>query len=576
MKNQMLWPLFKIFSSNNFSFGMFLENFKKGIKGILKNLLYIALLIYFAVAAGGLFILIMSRIGNGLLNSGDIDKMPVFIMFAALAAVMFFGFIAAATNYYTGSGEEQFLSMPLTPVEIFGAKVGVTAVSDLILGAAIMLVGGIIYGIKASLLTNPLFYVGLLVTILAVEALAVFVIYALLLLFLNLIPKLRNRSILTSLATVLLLCFVFTYSIYSSKLSMLLDQDDGSAALFVQLIRIWTEKVPALMFFADAISGKIVPIIVMAAIFAVIVFVFIPLGAPFYIRSLNGFSDVKTKKITKEKAQDVLNKELKTNSVFHTLLVRDVRTIFREPSFFGNGPLMILLVPVMFLISFTVSFAAAKGSGIAEVRAMMVSMFTEQMSPEGLETVKYFFTVIIAGVCIFMGNCANIASTSFSREGKAIYDLKAMPIPEDTIVLVKFWHALIYCIASIVIIFLFFVGLVKFLYIPFTTADILSMTLKYSVLTLLASFVLIFIEMFIDTVNPKLQWENPTAAFKQNMNAVVSTFITMGFIALMVLLIFLLPKNNLGLLIVSAIMLVIAAPLGVLYFKYAVKKIPKM
>jgi hypothetical protein len=82
--------------------------------------------------------------------------------------------------------------------------------------------------------------------------------------------------------------------------------------------------------------------------------------------------------------------------------------------------------------------------------------------------------------------------------------------------------------------------------------------------------------MFIDTVNPKLQWENPTAAFKQNMNAVVSTFIVMGFIALMVLLIFVLPKNNIGFLIVAAIMLVIAAPLGVLYFKYAVKKIPKM
>ena len=122
MKNQMLWPLFKIFSSNSFSFGMFLENFKKGIKGILKNLLYIALIIYFIVVAGGMFILVMTRIGNGLVNSGDIEKMPVFIMFAALAAVMFFGFIAAATNYYTGSGEEQFLSMPLNPVEISGLR----------------------------------------------------------------------------------------------------------------------------------------------------------------------------------------------------------------------------------------------------------------------------------------------------------------------------------------------------------------------------------------------------------------------------------------------------------------------
>ena len=137
-----------------------------------------------------------------------------------------------------------------------------------------MLVGGIIYGIKAGLVTHPLFYVGLIITTFTVEAIAVFVIYALLLLFLNVIPKLRNRTILTSLATVLLLCFVFAYSIFSSRLSMLMDQEDASTAIFVQLIRVWSEKVPVLMFFADAISGKIVPILVMAAIFAVIVFAF--------------------------------------------------------------------------------------------------------------------------------------------------------------------------------------------------------------------------------------------------------------------------------------------------------------
>jgi len=575
MKNQNLWPLFKIFASNSFSFGVFLENFKKGIKGILKNLLYIALIIYFIVFAGGLFVKIMTNVGNSLVSSGDIEKMPVFIIFASLMAVLFFGFIAASTNYYTGAGEEQFLAMPLNHVEIFGAKVAVTAVSDLLLGAAIMLAGGIIYGIKAALVTKPLFYLGLFVTILAVEAIAVLIIYGLLLLFLNLIPKLRNRTVLTSLATVLLLCFVFCYSMFSTRITSTLENTSQTSALLVEIIRAWCSKLPFLMFFADAISGKILPILVMLAIFALIVFAIIPLLSPLYIRSLNGFSDVKAKKITKEKARDVLQHELKSNSIFHTLLVRDVRTVFREPSFFGNGPLMIILVPVMFIISFLVGLGAAKGAGISAGQQMMKDTFAK-MGPEEFESIKYILTVIIAAVCIFMGNCANIASTSFSREGKAIYDLKAMPIKNDTIALVKFWHAFIYCLASILIIFLFFIGIIKLFAIPFTAADIFYITLKYALLTVTASLVITFIEMFIDTVNPKLQWENPTAAFKQNMNAVVSTFIVMGFIVLGVFLVIVLPKNNLGFLAINGIFIVIAGPLGYGYFKYAGKKIPKM
>ena len=71
-------------------------------------------------------------------------------------------------------------------------------------------------------------------------------------------------------------------------------------------------------------------------------------------------------------------------------------------------------------------------------------------------------------------------------------------------------------------------------------------------------------------------WETPTAAFKQNVNAVVSSFISMGVVAIFVVLIFIMPKNTIGMLLIIAIFAVISAPLGYFYFKYAVKKIPKM
>ena len=184
--------------------------------------------------------------------------------------------------------------------------------------------------------------------------------------------------------------------------------------------------------------------------------------------------------------------------------------------------------------------------------------------------------MIIAAIAIFMGNCTNVASTSFSREGKALYDLKAMPIECDTIVFVKFWHAFMYCIIAVVIIALYFIGAVALLNIPLTAGEICTMLIEACIIALLVSLVLIFTEMFIDTVNPKLQWENPTAAFKQNVNAVVSSFISMGVVAIFVVLMIFLPKTGLGMFLIGGIFAVIAAPLGFLYFRYAVKRIPRM
>lgn len=575
MKNNTLWPLFKILASNNFSIGTFFEGFKKGIKGILKNILIIILILYFIVVAGGMYITVMNLLGNGLVNSGDIEKMPVVIIFAAFCLVLFFGFISAATNYYTGSGEEQFLSMPLKPLDIFGAKAGVTAITDASLGAVVVIVGSVIYGMKAGLLTKPLFYVGMLLTTCAIVSICLFLIYTLMILALLICPKLRKRNILTGLATVLVFVFVCCYSFLSSQLSMMLDLNEGAAAPLVQTIRLWVNKVPFLMIFADAISGKILPMLLMLAMSLVFIFGIVPLFAPLYIKTLNGFSDIKSKKISKQKAQDVINKNVKTNSVFSTLFTRDLRTMFREPSFFANGPLMLIILPVIMLLSGGISFFMASKENLSAVMNQLQLIFL-QIEPEEMISIKHYTTLIFAAIAIFMGNCTNVASTSFSREGKAMYDLKAMPIECDTIVLVKFWHAFMYCIIAVVIIAIYFVAGVLLLGFPLTAGEVVSIIIKAGIIALLVSLVLIFTEMFIDTVNPKLQWENPTAAFKQNVNAVVSSFISMGLVGIFVVMMIFLPKNTLGMLTIGGVFAVIAAPLGFLYFRYAVKRIPKM
>ena len=94
---------------------------------------------------------------------------------------------------------------------------------------------------------------------------------------------------------------------------------------------------------------------------------------------------------------------------------------------------------------------------------------------------------------------------------------------------------------------------------------------------LFRSLLLIFIDMFIDTANPKLNWETPMAASKQNFNVLWSMLLSMITVALViVLVIFVLPKKSLFLVILSIIYVIISAPVGAAYFKYAEKRLKDM
>ena len=175
------------------------------------------------------------------------------------------------------------------------------------------------------------------------------------------------------------------------------------------------------------------------------------------------------------------------------------------------------------------------------------------MSPEHVQMAEYIVVLVGAGMSIFIGNSSSIAATSFSREGKGLYDLKAMPIENRTIALVKVWHAFLYIGLAIIITIIALTALWLCLEVPVTPAEFGKMIFLVALLTVSVSLVLVFIDMFLDTANPKLTWETPIAAFKQNLNAVLAVFISLGVVGVFVVLAIFLPKTITGASIISVI-----------------------
>ena len=574
----MLYKLYKILNSGSNTFSGIFEGFKKGPKGILKSIFLILVMLYVFGVMIGMYTVYMVGTYKYLAASGNQQLMPLVTMLVAIAVIMFFGFTSVASTYYTGTGEEFLMSLPLTPGQFFGAKFAVSFVSDAIMGVGMFAISSFVYGYNEGLLTNPLFYLGFLVCAIAFSVTSVFIIYLLFVVILYFIPALRKKKLLTIVATILVLVFCMFYGLMNSSVSLSFSNPEfvndkiGSS---IDKISGFGAKTPVFIYIAGALNGKIIPILILAALSALILFVLVPLIGNMYIKSLNGFSDVKSKKITAEKAEEVISKDVRSVSVFHALFMRDYRNVVREPAFFSNGPLFVYLFPVIFIISFSIGFIFS-GHGVGELIASLRQGVSE-LNPDFYEPIKYYATLISAAFTIFSGTFANLATTSFSREGKSLNDLKAMPVKFDMIVKVKFWHAMLYVGIADVISILILIIVYNVLAFPITVGEFLLICIMMTVLAAAVSTLLIFIDMFIDTANPRLNWETPMAASKQNLNVLWSMLLSMITIALVVILvIFALPQKLISLVILSLIYVIISAPVGAGYFRYAEKRLKEM
>ncbi len=122
----------------------------------------------------------------------------------------------------------------------------------------------------------------------------------------------------------------------------------------------------------------------------------------------------------------------------------------------------------------------------------------------------------------FLGSSTSIACTSVSRDAKILPWIKALPVSPFEYFVAKLLHAEIFsglgalvgCVASRIVL----------------RTGLLDLTLGL-VLALLFSTAFNMGGLWLDTAYPRLRWDNPVAAMKQNPNAVIVILGAMGLLA---------------------------------------------
>jgi ABC-2 type transport system permease protein len=177
----------------------------------------------------------------------------------------------------------------------------------------------------------------------------------------------------------------------------------------------------------------------------------------------------------------------------YQLLKRHILIILKQPTFMLNTLFSLIVPLIMFAImSFTGEFS--------------LEMLT---SPQVQPYMLLIFTGIITSPAII----ANISSTAITREGQAFWETRVLPVSVQENIRYRVLTTIFLNLTGSAILLS-----VSLFLLPVT----LKMVLLGSLFCLFLTLFLATIDIIVNIYRPMLDWTNPTAAVKNNLNVMIS------------------------------------------------------
>ncbi|PKL05810.1 MAG: hypothetical protein CVV53_07550 [Spirochaetae bacterium HGW-Spirochaetae-9] len=484
-----------------------------------------------------------------LLNAATTASVLVFIL----------AFMMALSMFSMAGIESGFLVLPFTPRDLLAAKMALVYVTEAVAGAFVLIVAMVIYGIREG---SPLmFYLNGLLTALVLPLLPTALSYLILIPLMKASKVFRSRTFILYVGGFIGMAFALGFNLYIQS-SLAKMSDPTQLALFANpdsfISRFGRSWIPSWLAWkalsgASGISGFLAVMGNAALGLGGCAAVVGLLGKP-YIQSLQAFSEstFSGKKFSMSGKGRFGRRFFEKRPAMFSLLAREVTLMNREPMYLINGPFVVILMPLLMVIVFLAQRSVLE-EAMAGVRPFLAGPGTY---------------LLPAAMGAFLGSSTSIACTSVSRDAKALPWVKSLPITPLAYFSAKLLHAELFSILGTV------VGCAAG---AFLLATSIVDVLVAAILSLLFGTAFNMGGLLLDTAFPRLRWDNPIAAMKQNVNAVVAILGAMGLIAGMAgLSLWLkLPRYGYALLYGAILALPIAAWLR-LYPAFAEKRYGKM
>jgi ABC-2 type transport system permease protein len=481
---------------------------KKRKKTITKWLLILLLI----VGLGSSFSFPLGLLFNEMYDLlAKIDQQGVLLTLAVAGvslAVFIFGIFYVLAVFYFAKDVELLLPLPLKPSQILGAKFITVLVYEYITELLILLPALVVFGVKSG--AGILYYLYGLLLFLVIPIVPLVLASLINMIIMRFTNLGKHKDALRIIGGILALSIGLGFSMISQKMGQnsgdtdamvkLLIEGDNSLVSLVSKIFPTAKLASLSLIYSSALKG-IINLLLFVGISVAAVILFMIVGELLYFKGVLGNSEVYSRR--KNLSSEQLDKSLRRNSAMKAFMLKEIRILFRTPSYLLNCVIGSFIWPVFIIIGMFGSGSVNSDQGTAVLEVI------------NYQRVLAIVLAVIFAISVVFSGGNGIASTSISRDGQNLYISKYIPLSFKDQIIARIMPGFILSSISVLLtlgVAFFAIELVPELIITGLIVSVLGI--------LLTSFVGILLELKF----PKLNWDNEEKAVKQNLNYMVVMF----------------------------------------------------
>ena len=402
--------------------------------------------------------------------------------------------------YFTGD-IENLLPLPLKPREIVGAKIASIFCAESLVQLLVIFfsVIGFFFALGLSFKNFLLGILGM-ITLPMIPIIYCSIIGLLIMSFTRFIKNketIRKVGLVFVLA-VLMLFVYFLGALQNFDLELYIEGFVNGDQTFLHVMR---GIFPHINLFIDIlVTGSIRSLLLYILVNIGFIVVLLGLADVCYFKGVVGLSSKDT--ASKKSSSNILN-NIKVENPTNSYFKKEIFTLFRTSSYFLNCILINFIWPIFVYVICKLKFPD-----------LTLSKLKNLVTSTDNNTLIIIFMFVI-GVSILLPALNSIASSSFSREGKNFYFMKYIPMDYSSQVYVKLLVSFIIA----------FIGVNVFSLIFYLVIGLkLSTAFIFLIISFLAILFICSLGIIIDSINPKLVWDDELNALRENSN----NFIVMG------------------------------------------------
>lgn len=442
---------------------------------------------------------------------GDVQGLAFILMFVSGFSVVF-GMSVILSVFYFSNDMNYLLPFPLRPWEIIASKFTVAFINESVMEFMIILSAMIGYMAATKFtLAGILVSVFTMITVPILPLVYCAVISVVLMTFTGLIKNKDSVHKIMGLATVLFIAIAF----YSVSMVGGLNIDNyavslanGHNALYNVLAVVFIH----VKLICEGMTGNVAAVAGYILVNVVAIAIFLVLAQLFYFKGVVGLGSAgKSSYVAVEELvrKGRAGKKGKMRAYF----VKEMKVLFRTPAFLLNCVLINFLWPLMV-------YAVYMLQGSSTLFRTLLKYYRL-----GNEKMHVFVPVFVITVSILVTAANALASSAVTREGAGFVFMKYVPMSVRQQLMVK---ALVSIVISQTCLTLYIVTGAVWLKID------AGLTVFYLLLSLLGVMFVTFLGIALDTVNPKLLWDDEINALRGNSTVFFSMAYAMILGALLV------------------------------------------